>query len=73
LFAGRQYYPSGGWDDFEGSYDSVDEAKTTLIATRPGDGRKYSRIDWWHVVDSETGERVAGADGPVVIEDEADA
>lgn len=25
LFKGVDYYPSGGWEDFKGDYDSVDE------------------------------------------------
>jgi hypothetical protein len=43
LFTGNQYYPSGGWSDFKGSFDTVEEA---LIETRG---------DWWHIVDSEIG------------------
>lgn len=27
LFGYDAYYPSGGWNDFEGSFDTIDEAK----------------------------------------------
>jgi hypothetical protein len=27
LFAGHTYYPSGGWYDYRGTYDTVEEAK----------------------------------------------
>ena len=48
LFGGAIYYPFGGWDDFVDSYDSVAESIAALGA---GD-RRY---DWFHVVDSQTG------------------
>jgi hypothetical protein len=50
IFAGSNYYPSGGWDDFRGSTDTLDEA--TSIA-------KGGRHDWWHVVDTHTETEVA--------------
>ena len=39
LFAGSQYYPFGGFFDFQGAYDTVEEAVEA--------GARY---DWWHVV-----------------------
>jgi len=51
LFAGDNYYPRGGWDDFRGSYDSLEEA---LAAPRHND-------NWWHVVDSHLGTVVKGS------------
>ena len=53
LFAGDQYYPNGGWGDFEGSFDSIDEAKVAEKAL-PGH-------DWFQVVDTASGEVVAGS------------
>ena len=44
LFRGDQWYPLGGWDDFFGSYDTIEEAKAA--------GRACSH-DWWHIVDVE--------------------
>lgn len=48
LFTGDNYYPSGGWDDFVDSFDSLPDALAALGAH----GRK---MDWFHVVDSHTG------------------
>lgn len=47
LFAGSTYYPSGGWDDYAGSADTLQDALEV--------GEKIDE-DWWHVVDLETGE-----------------
>lgn len=44
VFHGDVYYASGGWDDFIGSFDVLDEA----IAAAP-----RSDFTWWHVVDTE--------------------
>jgi hypothetical protein len=45
LFAGYNYYPSGGWDDFVGSYSDL---MTALGAAA------NLRQDWWHIVDIVT-------------------
>lgn len=50
LFRGPNYYPGGGWEDFEASFDSLGEAKTAV-----GDLNEY---DWYHVIDGTTGEQV---------------
>lgn len=50
LFAGDTYYPGGGWTDFIGSFDSIDDA---IAATG------HVQHDWWHVVDATTGKEVA--------------
>jgi hypothetical protein len=52
LFAGYHYYPSGGWDDFSNSYDTVKEAAIAYQKTG---------TDWGQVVDLTSGV-------PVVIE-----
>jgi len=44
LFCGHFYYPSGGWDDFSGDYDTIEEAK------------KHIEYEWNQIVDLETGE-----------------
>lgn len=49
LFVGDTYYPSGGWDDFIGPYDSVSDAWTVAV---------QKHRDWAHVVDSTTGQQV---------------
>lgn len=43
LFKGDDYYPQGGFDDFVGSYDTVDEAM---------DAHKPESCQWAHVADS---------------------
>ncbi len=52
LFAGSQYYPSGGWDDFKDSFDTCEEA---LVAARLQEtgykGKTKPVYDWFHVVD----------------------
>lgn len=31
LFAGSSFYPSGGWDDFRGYFNTIEEAKAFLL------------------------------------------
>jgi hypothetical protein len=50
LFCGESYYPVGGWDDFVGDFDTVEEAKSATAKAS----------DWAHIVDTDTGERVGG-------------
>jgi hypothetical protein len=45
------YYADGGWDDFKGRFDSVEEASANGIA--------YGEDAHWHVVDMETDKIVA--------------
>jgi len=53
LFAGEKYYPSGGWYDLLGTFDTIPEALSAP--------RKF--VDWWHVIDFTLGVIVAeGAD-----------
>jgi hypothetical protein len=47
LFAGDNYYPEGGWDDFINSFDTLEEVELNLGV-----------CDWFHVVDSTTGEKI---------------
>lgn len=56
LFAGDWYYPSGGWDDFEKSFDTLEEARAAKIRTYPN-GQIYWQ-DWGHIVDSHTAKTV---------------
>ncbi len=51
LFCMESYYPSGGWDDFCGDFDSIEEAKERM--------RAQQHTDYWHVVDCTTKEQVA--------------
>ncbi len=53
LFAGDRYYPSGGWEDYRGSFKTADEAmaEVTLV-----------EFTWAHVVDLQFGIMVAYCD-----------
>lgn len=53
LFAGYRYYPSGGWNDLVGVYDSLEEAEAAF-----GRGVEDFVYDWGHVVDLRTLDRV---------------
>ena len=48
LFAGYNYYPGGGMNDFVDEYDSIESARSDL-AERDTD------YDWWHIYDMNTG------------------
>lgn len=56
LFSGSFYYPAGGWEDFDSSFDSEDEAKAT-------GAKSTNDYSWWHVVDCETGRLSTKDDG----------
>jgi len=44
LFYGMTYYPNGGWEDFQGSFDTLEEAKAAV----PAIGQGYP--GWGHIV-----------------------
>lgn len=55
LLAGDNYYPSG-WGDFQGAFDSLEEAKNkgeSLTTSPPG---KFTSppSDWYEVIDLTT-------------------
>ena len=45
LFGFDDYYPMGGWDDFKGAYQSIDDARSE------GDGMLHDHLE---IVDIET-------------------
>jgi len=47
VFYGDNYYPSGGWDDFRGDYDSMQKAERVV--------RQMGHADWLQIVDTESG------------------
>lgn len=61
LFAGASYYPRGGWNDFQGDFDTLEEAQAKGPLCRDvyyaGDFP-----DWWQVIDSSSGEKVGGVE-----------
>ena len=44
LFAGYDYYPSGGMDDFKNDFDTIDEAIQYA---------KANKDDWQHIYDQQ--------------------
>lgn len=53
IFAGYDYYPSGGWSDHHGGCDSITQAVDAAIATD---------AEWWHIADLMTGKIVTCSD-----------
>ena len=49
VFAGDESYPSGGWKDFKGSFDTDVEYLQHLVGMR---------FDWCHVIEATTGATV---------------
>ncbi len=45
VFSGDRYYPSGGWRDYQASYDTLDAAAEAPITG-----------DWCHIIDLTTGQ-----------------
>ena len=44
LFAGDDYYPKGGWRDFQDGFNTLEDALK---------GAANAKKDWWHVVDMQ--------------------
>jgi hypothetical protein len=53
VFAYGNYYPAGGWSDYTGSYDTVEEAREAARYQR-----EENRNDWTDIVDLQTGENL---------------
>lgn len=71
LFGGDAYYPSGGWQDLLGDFDAIPTVTARQgepwAANMGGQGATVEwwfdgrRLDWFHVVDTTTGQVVAEA------------
>lgn len=48
VFAGNQFYPLGGWQDFKGAFEDVIDALTKIA---------NGGWDWWQIVDQITAPR----------------
>lgn len=73
LFAGKSYYARGGWQDFVGRYETIEAAEQAARDLQAANENERRRIDedddnyddppieieWWHVIDIETGNYVA--------------
>lgn len=53
LFAGEDYYPVGGWDDFIGSFDSLGEA-LARVTEEYAHSKYKTGFDWAHCIDRES-------------------
>jgi hypothetical protein len=59
VFAGDTYYPSGGWNDFQRSFDKLEEAVKAMEYYRDigdiyEDNSGHDKKDWGHVVDTQS-------------------
>jgi hypothetical protein len=56
LFAGEEYYPRGGMQDFRGDFDALNDAQAA--------GAVFVEAEiltcWWHVYDTQQRRIVAG-------------
>lgn len=51
LFAGDHYYPGGGFCDFVGAYEHLDEAIDTASLIKRDYGYNRPKYDWAHIFD----------------------
>ena len=50
VFAGADYYPSGGWHDFRASRDTLEEAVQAAEALMEDE---FLQCSWYHVFDMD--------------------
>lgn len=53
MFGGVQYYGYGGWNDFIGSFETIDE-----VVSHWENNECKGRLEWYHCVDLESGKIV---------------
>ena len=54
LFGGHVYYPRGGWRDFIGSFDTVEEAeKFHYDGLESWEKEELGRYNWHDIVDRD--------------------
>jgi hypothetical protein len=51
VFAGVNYYPSGGWGDFHGDFDSIEEGEASLRLLNNG---RYRKWEWMQILDTQS-------------------
>ncbi len=52
LFAGKNYYPSGGWRDFIDSFDTKEDAEGFYLNDGPvGTPAHPYNFDWYQIID----------------------
>ena len=57
VFCGSTYYPCGGWDDFNSSWDTEGEAKAACKTLLKETLTKTWTEDWAHYVDLKNPEK----------------
>jgi len=50
LFTGSNYYPSGGWEDFNATSDDIADLADIIKA----DFTEQELNTWWHILDTKT-------------------
>jgi hypothetical protein len=60
LFAGEYYYATGGFNDFKGTFSSLEQAMSVVNAE--AHNVRYDSWEWWHIIDSDTLGVVARSD-----------
>jgi hypothetical protein len=55
LFAGEYWYPNGGWADFQGQYESLEEAKQVWETSKESKGWQWCNIVEEAFYDTYTG------------------
>jgi hypothetical protein len=59
-FAGCDFYPRGGFNDFRGSFESIQQAKKSIL-----EQNEDCLWDWWQVCTIENGSLVMAEKGRV--------
>lgn len=58
LFGGRTYYADGGWNDYQGSFETAEQAIIEGKSLMKQMEHDVFDVEWFHVVDFETGDIV---------------
>ena len=53
VFAGNYYYPYGGWDDLRDTYNTLEEAKQSVIAAAEKSDKWCYQLEWVQIVSLE--------------------
>ena len=60
LFGGENYYAKGGMHDFIIDLDELERLKKQASQLYNTILPREENVDWWHIIDSESGRFVAG-------------
>lgn len=62
IFGGQCFYARGGFKDLIGQAEDLEDARARAVAiVVETEGGGYG-VEWWHIVDTQTGEIVAQSD-----------